>query len=688
MRIKILLLMTALTFVGQAIFAKEIKHPDSYAYTRGVEAFNDKQYNEALEWMNREISEHPDNGYARTYIAILHFENNEFGKSLTSIDESMKHIPKKDNEWRAMNYGVRAKIYLALEDTIKALDDLNQAIKIDDKKSSLYTQRAQIYYEQKKYPLSDADYNKIIELDRGDVIGYMGLGRNANDQGKWDDAIAQFDYVLKLAPDFSQGYAYRAESYLGKEDWTRATDDIIRALDIDGDDEAFQLMTDLPDEATEIIIPKLKIQMAKQASNIFWPFCLYSIYYEKQDYQNALEYAEKANQLDPSSFMLRRIAMCHKYLGNLDLALDCLNQALNINPTDTDLLDYKATILRNMGKLEEAVEVRNQSLKANPGEGLNYFSIAEDKMNLGRYGEAVEDYNTANALFPILEELSFFLVSRGDAYNFIGQTEKAVKDYKKVVELNKDDEKKTSLLALAYSGLGEYGLAEETMMEIIRNESGDNTDNYYNLACIYARQGDNVKAIEAFKEAIDNGYDDFIEASVDYKLRNLHDYPPFVQLLEENMPKVTQIAIVDADNETDETSVYETVEIPFTKEGGVTKVKCTINGLPLHFVFDTGAADVTMSMVEANFMLKNDYIKPDDIIGLARYIDANGDISEGTVVNLKNVNFGGLELDNVRASVVRNQKAPLLLGQSVLGRLGKIEIDNNNQKLKITHKMK
>ena len=34
----------------------------------------------------------------------------------------------------------------------------------------------------------------------------------------------------------------------------------------------------------------------------------------------------------------------------------------------------------------------------------------------------------------------------------------------------------------------------------------------------------------------------------------------------------------------------------------------------------------------------------------------------------------------------RNQKAPLLLGQSVLGRLGKIEIDNSKHILKITHK--
>lgn len=125
-------------------------------------------------------------------------------------------------------------------------------------------------------------------------------------------------------------------------------------------------------------------------------------------------------------------------------------------------------------------------------------------------------------------------------------------------------------------------------------------------------------------------------------------------------------------------------EIPFHKENGVCKVKCHINSLPLYFVFDTGASDVTISMVEATFMMKNGYFTESDVIGSQRYVDANGNVSAGTVVNLKNVTFGGLILNNVRASVVRNQKAPLLLRQSVLGRLGKIEIDNQKSVLKIT----
>ena len=54
------------------------------------------------------------------------------------------------------------------------------------------------------------------------------------------------------------------------------------------------------------------------------------------------------------------------------------------------------------------------------------------------------------------------------------------------------------------------------------------------------------------------------------------------------------------------------------------------------------------------------------------------------MINLRNVEFAGLMLNNIKASVVKNQKAPLLLGQSVLGKLGKIEIDNEKRLLKVT----
>ena len=128
-------------------------------------------------------------------------------------------------------------------------------------------------------------------------------------------------------------------------------------------------------------------------------------------------------------------------------------------------------------------------------------------------------------------------------------------------------------------------------------------------------------------------------------------------------------------------------EIPMRrKPGGTYEVPCAINGLPLKFIFDTGASDVTLSSVEADFMLKNDYLSEKDFRGSRKYRTASGSICDGALVCLKEVRVGDVTLKNVEASVVRNQQAPLLLGQSALERLGRITIDNESSRLIIKRK--
>ena len=114
------------------------------------------------------------------------------------------------------------------------------------------------------------------------------------------------------------------------------------------------------------------------------------------------------------------------------------------------------------------------------------------------------------------------------------------------------------------------------------------------------------------------------------------------------------------------------------------EIPCTVNGLQLSFILDTGASDVTISSVEAGFMLKNNYLSGSDFRGKRNYMTASGEISEGTVINIREMKIGEMTLKNVSASVVRNQKAPLLLGQSVLERLGTVSVDNTNLLLTVT----
>lgn len=119
-------------------------------------------------------------------------------------------------------------------------------------------------------------------------------------------------------------------------------------------------------------------------------------------------------------------------------------------------------------------------------------------------------------------------------------------------------------------------------------------------------------------------------------------------------------------------------KVSMRKEGGVYYVPIIVNGLNLDFIFDTGASSICISSAEAVVMMRQGNITKDDIIGKQKFQDATGGISVGTVIVLRNVQIGGVELTNVEANVVDNIKAPLLLGQTALAKFGKVTIDYHN----------
>lgn len=122
-------------------------------------------------------------------------------------------------------------------------------------------------------------------------------------------------------------------------------------------------------------------------------------------------------------------------------------------------------------------------------------------------------------------------------------------------------------------------------------------------------------------------------------------------------------------------SKYEKIIVKMIAEDGVYKIPVEINGSNMKFIFDTGASDITISATEAMFLYKQGTLQDEDILGQQQYQIADGSISEGTIINLRTVKIGNKTLENVRASVVHNNQAPLLFGQSALAEFGKISID-------------
>lgn len=118
--------------------------------------------------------------------------------------------------------------------------------------------------------------------------------------------------------------------------------------------------------------------------------------------------------------------------------------------------------------------------------------------------------------------------------------------------------------------------------------------------------------------------------------------------------------------------------VKMQKENGVYTIPVTINGNPMNFIFDTGAGLISISNVEASYLYKQGKLTDEDIIGTSDFIDANGNVSAGGIIRLKEVTIGDRTIYNINANVVNNSKAPLLFGQSALEKFGNISIDYRN----------
>lgn len=662
---------------SSALYADNIKRPNSYNYTRGVEAIQNNNTEEALDYLNKEISEHPNNGYAFTWVAIIRYYNEEYGRALTAANIAIKKIPSRDKEYKAFSYSTRAKVFLNLGDTIQAMKDYAQAIALTPEDNHLYNARAQVYYEQGKYDLADNDYRKMISLKEGDIMGYMGIGRNANAQKRYGDAIKQFDYVNKLEPSYSSAYSFRAESYIGLRKYNEAIDDVIIALGIDQDEKAFYELQTLADSAFTQTVAKLKVQKLKEPKESSWPYDLGVVYEKTGRYAKAVQYYKEALAIESDKETANRISSCYEEIGNYDKALDYCNQAIELDSTEIIYLFFKANILDKAGHSEESVKIMDDYIAQNPDEYFPYYHRGNFKDHLGKTDEAIEDYTMAITLQP---NDAYPYLSRGVLYLQKGDKQAADNDFKQVIRL--DSVPDTPEYAFAYYYLGNKDKAIETMDKTLKK---DDKDNYYNAACLYSIMDEKEKSMSYLRKALESGYRQFNHINRDRDLNNIRSAAEYKALIEEFENKHQQEMAEDADE-----TVYEskTEEVPFTKEGNVCKVKCSINNLPLHFIFDTGASNVSISSVEATFMLKNNYLSSSDIIGRQNYMTADGNITEGTVIKLRDVKLGNMHLNDVKASVVKNQSAPLLLGQSVFSKLGKIEIDNDKKRLRITYRQK
>lgn len=94
------------------------------------------------------------------------------------------------------------------------------------------------------------------------------------------------------------------------------------------------------------------------------------------------------------------------------------------------------------------------------------------------------------------------------------------------------------------------------------------------------------------------------------------------------------------------------------------------------------ASSTCITLAEAQYLYEKGKLTEDDIVDIQEFQTADGSISVGLRVIIREVSIGDkITLNNIEALVVQNQQEPLLLGQSIMKQFREISVDMENKEV-------
>ena len=125
------------------------------------------------------------------------------------------------------------------------------------------------------------------------------------------------------------------------------------------------------------------------------------------------------------------------------------------------------------------------------------------------------------------------------------------------------------------------------------------------------------------------------------------------------------------------------VSVPYSETGNLTTIPVKLNGEPMNMIFDTVCSGISLSLLEAQVLLKNGKLSESDLLGKTSSIIADGSSVEEAVVNIREIIIGEgdnvIVLKNKIASVAPNLQAPVLLGENVIKDMASVKINHERK---------
>lgn len=369
-------------------------------------------------------------------------------------------------------------LYVKAGDDDKALDVFKSIEKTDSENLTVLMAMAGIYRRKKMFDDSVAVLEQALLLSNNKpedltTINY-NLGFTYRQMGNNDEAIRCFENVIEQNPKDVLAYNHLGAIHALQGDQTKAIEAYQRGLQFD------------PNH------PILHFNIARS-------------YAEIGESQKALSHYEAALRAKPG--WLDAIEEYTNLLlksNKVEQAEETVQNALKLNPDDVKMHTSMGNVYNRKSIYDNAEIEFKKALDADDEYKPALTGLTHSLEKQGKYEEAAETINKAQRLNPddvgIIKQSAQVLLSA----KFLGA---AYEKISRLWEINQNDPQTISLLGQYYIERGDDGKVE-SCFDKIQSVAPEYKDVYRDWGARYAQKGDNQKAEQYLKTAIQQNPND------------------------------------------------------------------------------------------------------------------------------------------------------------------------------------
>lgn len=331
-------------------------------------------------------------------------------------------------------------------------------------------------------------------LSRGDAYGFMQMFEESN---------ADYKRVLLAEPDNLLANFYLGFNDYGTQNFEEAEKYFIKVLSLDENYipaiyniGLIKEQKKLEDEAIEEY--KKVLQLDSKYSRALSR--LGSIYFNRSDFTEAEKYFIEITKVEPQSVDAYFNLGLIYYSSNAEKAIDNFKQVLILNPKDSEACYYLGILYSNNKEHEKAVFYLSRCVELDPmyAEAWNELGVI--------YYEIFKDYEKARYYYENVLKVN---PNFGKAYYNIAlieavaeQTDKAVADFEKAIELNPELTSAYTELSKQYKKQKNFSKANDVLLKYI-SKFGEDAKVNNSIGVNYYSLADDKNAIIYYKKAIE-----------------------------------------------------------------------------------------------------------------------------------------------------------------------------------------